>query len=137
MNDNQLEPTTVDILNELDDLDKAIIRLKIEGYKDVVIAEKLERHRDTIATRLKKVKVQHAIQELQKTALQILLDSQSDAARELRRQLKHGETDRDKREAAKEILKGVLSDNINLNIDYRDQIEKLENIKKKYGLDDN
>ncbi len=112
---NMQEQTKTDILDELDELDKAIIRFKIEGLKDVEIAEKTERHRSTIATRLKKVKVQQAIQELQKTALQILIDTQSDAARELRRILKHG-SDENKIKAAREILKGVLSENHNLNL---------------------
>ena len=110
------DSSEVDILDDLDEIDKAIIKFKLEGVTNVDIADKLGKHRDTIGKRLDKIKVQHAIKELQKNALQILLDSQSDAARELKRQLKHGETDRDKREAAKEILKGVLSDGPNLNL---------------------
>ena len=109
------EETESNILDELDELDKAIIRFKIEGLKDIDIAERTEKNRITIARRLKKVKVQQAIQELQKTALQILLDTQSDAARTLKYILKNG-TDENKIRAAKEILKGVLSDNHNLNL---------------------
>ena len=114
MENNKQDTTTADILDDLDELDKVIIRYKLEGLNNNDIAIRTEKHRETIAKRLKKVKVRQALNELQKTALQILLDSQSDAARELKRQLKHGETDRDKREAAKEILKGVLSDSVNL-----------------------
>ena len=109
------EETESDILEDLDELDKAIIRLKLEGVKDIDIADKLERNRQTIGRRLKKVKVQKAIDEFQKNALQILIDTQSDAARELRRILKTG-TDDNKIKAAKEILKGVLSDNMNLSL---------------------
>ena len=109
------EETESDILEDLDELDKAIIRLKLEAVKDIDIADKLERNRQTIGRRLKKVKVQKAIDEFQKNALQILIDTQSDAARELRRILKTG-TDDNKIKAAKEILKGVLSDNMNLSL---------------------
>lgn len=112
----QPETTNINILDELDELDKAIIRYKIEGHTNNDIAEKLEKHRDTIAKRLKKVQVQQAIAELQKSALEILIETQSAAARELKRQLKHGQTDRDKREAAKEILRGVLADSPNLTL---------------------
>ena len=109
------EQSESSILDELDELDKAIIRLKIEGHKNTEIATKLEKNRQTIDRRFKKVKVQQAIQELQKTALQILIDTQSDAARTLKYILKNG-TDENKIRAAKEILKGVLSDNHNLNL---------------------
>jgi len=103
------------ILDELDELDKAIIRFKIEGHKNEWIAERTEKNRNTISRRLKKVKVQQAIEELQKKALQILLDTQSDAARELRRIVKHG-TDENKIKAAKEILKGVLTEKTKLDL---------------------
>lgn len=111
----QPKGTEINILDELDDLDKVIIRFKVEGLKDIDIAEKTEKSRQTIARRLKKVKVQQAIDELQKTALQILIDTQSDAARTLKYILKNG-TDENKIKAAREILKGVLSDNHNLQL---------------------
>jgi len=118
------DDTKIDVLEDLDDLDHAIIRLKIDGVKIKDIAEKLDHARSTISKRLNKFKVQQALNELQKTALQIILDSQPDAAREIRRQLKKGETDRDKREAAKEILKGVLSDRITVDWDTQKKIQE-------------
>lgn len=127
MSEDIQEVSQIDILDELDELDKAIIRLKVEGFKDTEISEKLEKHRGTIYKRLKKVKVQQAINELQKTAIQILLDTQSDAARELRRIVKHG-SDENKIKAAKEILKGVLSDKVDVtggvSIVYLDEQDK-------------
>ena len=90
MENDQQESTEVNILDDLDELDKAIIRYKIEGVKNVEIAEKLGKHRDTIAGRLEKPKVQFAIKELQKTAIQIIIGAQVDAAREIVRQIKKG-----------------------------------------------
>ena len=123
----QQESKEINILDDLDDLDKAIIKLKIEGLNVAQISEKVKKHRDTVTKRLQKVKVEQAIKELQKTALQILIDAQSDAARTLRNIMKNG-TDENKIKAAKEILKGVLSDKIDLsgdiNIVYADSQDK-------------
>lgn len=123
-----------DILDDLDDLDKAIIRLKINGHKDTEIAAKLEKHRQTIAGRLKKIKVQQAIQELQKTALQILLEGQTVAARRLRKIVENG-SDADATRAAKEILKGVLSESIMFkdDVDYAEQLKRIEELQKEFG----
>ena len=122
-----LEVTEIDLLDELDEVDKAIIRYKLEGHNSNDIAKKIDKHRQTINKRLKKVKVQQAINELQKTALQILLDGQSEAARALKTIVKTG-TDENKIRAAREILKGVLSDKIDLtgkmNVVYIDNQDK-------------
>lgn len=118
MSDNSTEIVTESeeqwILEDLDDLDKAIIRLKVEGLIIKDIAKRTGRHPNTIGLRLKKLKVQQAIEELQKTAFDILIDLQADAARTLGRIMKNGSDD-NKIKAAKEILKGVLSENYNLN----------------------
>jgi len=119
-----------DLLDEIDDLDKAIIRLTIEGIRPGDIAERLGRGRTTVSKRLNKYKVQQAIKELQKNALQILLESQTDAARELRRILKTG-TDENKIKAAREILKGVLSENINIKLNDPKIEAKLQEIRDK------
>jgi len=124
------QATEFNILADLDELDKAIIRFKIEGLNNNEIADNVEKHRDTISKRLKKVKVQQAIQELQKSALQILIDTQSDAARTLIRIMKHGSDD-NKIKAAKEILKGVLSDNHNLNLSSNKFEITIKDIDKK------
>lgn len=117
MDDNKQEPTEPLNLDALDDLDKSIIMLKIQGMKITEIADRLNRDRGTISGRLEKFQVQETIKEYQKTAIEIIISAHADAARELKRQVKKGETDRDKREAAKEILKGVVSDKIDLSGD--------------------
>jgi gamma-glutamyl:cysteine ligase YbdK (ATP-grasp superfamily) len=113
MKKEQLETTEVNVLDDLDELDKAIIRYRLEGFKITEIANKVEKHRDTVKKRLTKVKVEQAIKELQKEAIDILIDTQAEAARTLRHILKTG-TDENKIRAAKEILKGVLSDKVNI-----------------------
>lgn len=117
------------ILDDLDDLDKAIIRFKIDGLPNSQIAKKTGKHANTITIRLKKLKVQQAIEELQKSALQILIDSQNEAARTLRQIMRDREAkDTDRIAASKEILKGVLSDKINvtgeINLVYLDNQDK-------------
>jgi transposase len=120
------EHTEVDILADLDELDKAIIRMKLDGHKNTEIATSLQKSRQTIDNRFKKFKVQQAVKELQKEAIEILIDTQSKAARELRRIIESKTAmDSDKIRAAREVLKGVLSDKINLtgdiNIVYADK----------------
>ena len=118
MDENVQDEAGSNILDELDDLDKAIIKLKIEGFKNVDIAEKTGKSRGTIAIHLKKFKVQQAIDELQKTALNILVDAQSDAARTLRTIIRNKKTkDTDKIAACREVLKGVLSEKITIDSD--------------------
>jgi hypothetical protein len=101
-------------LDPLDDLDKAILRLKINGETDVDIARKTGRNRGTISNRQQKVKFQHALMELQKEPLEIILNTQKEAAYELRRILQES-TDENKIKAAKEVLKGVLTETVLIN----------------------
>lgn len=115
------ESTEISILDELDTLDKAIIQLKIENpsISNIELGKRLEVHRDTIAKRLKKLKVQQSINEYQKTALQVLIDAQSEAARRLRTIMRTGKEENAVR-ACREILKGVLSESFSAKVDIED-----------------
>jgi len=129
MNENEQEIipefANFDVLDDLDDIDKAIIRYKVAGLKEVDIARKIQMSRQTVSNRLKKVKVQQAIDELQKTALQVLLDTQVDAARDLRRIIRDKNArDQDKISADREVLKGVLSDRIKVDWDTQKKIQE-------------
>lgn len=119
-NDKELQPesTGINILDDLEEMDKAIIRLKVSkpSITNNELASTLGVHRDTIAKRLKKEKVNHAIAELQKSAIQTLLDSQNEAARKLITIMRTGKEERTVVNACKEILKGVLSENYNVNL---------------------
>jgi hypothetical protein len=101
---------------KLDELDRAIIRYKVANpaIKGQHIADMLGVHRDTINKRLKKPGVALAIEELQKTALQTLLDAQAEAARRMVNLMRTGREEKTILGASKEILKGVLSENVNL-----------------------
>lgn len=114
----QQETTEVGILDELDTTDKAIIQLKIENpaIATIEIGRRIGLHRDTVTKRLKKLKVQQAISEYQKTALQILVDTQAEAARRLRTIMRTGKEENAVR-ACREILKGVLSESFSAKID--------------------
>lgn len=131
-------PSTSDILADLDAVDKAIITFIIENPKitNIEIGERLNLHRTTIGERLKKVKLQQALQELQKSALQILLDNQAAAARRLAKVLKSG-NDGDAIRAAREILKGVLVETVQVNASIEkapEQDEAVREIIKKHGI---
>ena len=132
MSKDKQNDSEVDILSDLDEVDKAIIRYKIDGIKDVEIAKKVGRSRSAVYNRLQKVKVQQAIDELQKSALQILIDSQNEAARTLRQIMRKGSDD-NKIKASKEILKGVLSDKVTLNFDndYNEVQKELDDLREK------
>jgi DNA-binding Lrp family transcriptional regulator len=135
--DNQ-ELTNFDIYEELDDLDKAIINMKIAepAVTDVEIAKTLKVHRITVANRMKKVKLQAVLKGLQKTALQILLDGQAIAARRLVKIVKNEtSSDADSIRASREILKGVLKDVVvNINMDRElTEVEEQE-VEKELGL---
>jgi len=123
------EHTELDILADLDELDKAIIRLKLDGHKNTEIAATLQKSRQTIDNRFKKFKVQQAVKELQKEAIEILIETQSKAARLLRSIIESKTAlDADKIRAAREILKGVLSEKMNIttdiNVIYADNQDK-------------
>ena len=131
MDEIKQEPTEPINLDALDDLDKSIIMLKIQGLKITEIAERLNRDRGTISGRLEKFQVQETIKEYQKTAMEIITSAHADAARELKRQVKKGETDRDKREAAKEILKGINPEKLDLSGTGEPLNIKIEFVKKE------
>lgn len=124
MDGNVIDNEQSGILDDLDDLDKAIIRFKVDGLKNTDIAKKTGKHINTITIRLKKIKTQQAIEELQKKAVEILVDSQAEAGRVLRSIMRNpDERSQDRIAACREILKGVLSENINLNINAMKKIK--------------
>lgn len=119
MNDNIIEHETNhdipdhsnsdELLADIDAIDREIIRLRIANPK-ITLTElgkrfKLARH--TIAKRLQKEKVQRALDQLQKNALDTLLDAQSEAARRLIMHMRSNDQDVSLK-ACKEILTGVL-----------------------------
>jgi DNA-binding Lrp family transcriptional regulator len=131
-------PSVSDIIADLDSVDKAIIQLIIESPKitNIEIGERLNLHRTTIGERLKKVKLQQALAEVQKSALQILLDNQAAAARRLAKIVKTG-NDGDATRAAKEILKGVLVETVEVNARFEkspEQDEAVKSIISKHGI---
>lgn len=102
---------------ELTDFDKAVISMKIRhpSYTIAEIARQLERHRDTVTKSLNKETVIEALAVLNKTALDILIENQANAARRLAEIVEMG-SDQYAIQAAREILKGVLSENVNHNV---------------------
>lgn len=121
---------------EIDDIDKELIRLKIENpsITKTALSEKLGVCRENIINRLDKDSVKKAIIELQKGALDILLEGQTKAARKLIKLLDSSD-ERIVLKAASEILKGVLSDKIDVNVntfkDWVDSITKSEETEKE------
>lgn len=111
------ESSEVDIYADLDEVDREIVRVKLEkpNITNIDLAEMLGMHRQTLAKRLKKEKLQRQIIEAQKSALQILLEAQSEAARRLKMLMRDDNKDVSMK-ACKEVLKGVLSENMNLNV---------------------
>ncbi|MCP4649735.1 MAG: hypothetical protein GY853_06600 [PVC group bacterium] len=102
---------------ELTDFDKAVIGMKIRypSYTIAEIARQLERHRDTVTKSLNKETVIEALSILNKTALDILVENQVNAARRLAEIVLNG-TDQYAIQAAREILKGVLSESVDHDI---------------------
>jgi predicted HTH transcriptional regulator len=126
MNDNkepeidqkETELSTEELIADLDDMDKEIIRLKVQNPKitDTELGKRFKVTRHTVAKHLKKEKVKFALNQLQQSALDVLLNAQSEAAR---RMIKHmRDTDPDiSLKACKEILTGVLAKSINIKGD--------------------
>lgn len=110
-------PYQPDVSDELDAIDHEIIRLKLEfpNMTQKEIAARLKLHKNTICDRWQKASLQKHVREAQKGALQILLDSQAEAARRLKVHMRDADPDISIK-ACKEILKGVLSETMNLNI---------------------
>lgn len=115
------EVTEIDKYGELDDIDREIIRLKIASPALTMtkLADIIGIHRTVVSKRLNKEQVRAAIEELQKTAIQILLDSQAEAARRLRTIMRTGKEENAVR-ACREILKGVLSESFSAKVDIED-----------------
>lgn len=106
------------LLGELDELDKAIIRLKVAkgGLSKREIALEVGCSESTVKNRMAKHKVKFAIDEMQKDALTILLEAQKEAARIIFSIAKdRSANNRDRISACNVILKGVLTENVNLN----------------------
>lgn len=118
-NSNSNKHKVTDSNSKLDALDRELIREKIKNpaVKNVYLAKKYGKSAHIIGKRLKKPKVAGAIEDAQKTALDILLESQRDSAKYLGSVVnsKKEET-RDRISASKEILKGVLSEKVDINL---------------------
>jgi plasmid maintenance system antidote protein VapI len=112
------EVDKTDDLNDLDTTDREIIRLKIENpnIKDTELSKRIGVHRHTIRKRLDKPKVIQALNQLQDTALNILLNAQSEAAVMMIEHMRNQDPDLSLK-ACKEILTGVLAKSINIKGD--------------------
>lgn len=98
---------------ELSDFDRSLIMLIKENpnISDSQLAKIFECTRKKIANHRNNEVVQAILKELDKSALEVLLESQSEAARLLKRQLKDSDP-KIAQGAAKEILKGVLKEGV-------------------------
>lgn len=128
--ENQGVEEDQDIYAELDDTDKAILRMKIEfpTMPEKEIARRLDIHPRTIMRRKQGVMFQRALAETQKSALQLIQDAQADIARRLIKIAKYGD-DSLAVSAGRELLRGVLADTHNVNLGgqlnfTQDQIDK-------------
>ena len=103
--------------DELDDIDRRLIELKLQtpSLTYCKLSELVGVNRFVVSHRMKKNKVRQAINDFHKSALQILLDSQNEAALVLRQQLK-SKDEKIAQGAAKEIIKGVLSDSVDIGL---------------------
>lgn len=124
---------------ELDEIDREIIRLKVEtpSITNTEIAKIVGHNRNLIADRIEDHNLDKYIREAQETALQILIDGQTEAAQVLIKIVKSdNEKTTDRINAAKEILKGVLSDKLNIGIDKSSfmQDEEVKKIIQKHGI---
>lgn len=122
MNKNEQKELTssinMDCMDELDSWDKEIIRLKLRNpaATQASIAKEMGVHAHTVMNRLKKFIVKQTLEELQKKALDILLDAQSEAAIKTKELMRASEDDRIQLKAAEMILKGVLADKVDLSV---------------------
>jgi DNA-binding Lrp family transcriptional regulator len=135
-----------DSYSELDDIDRNIIKLKLEkpGISGADIARIIGGSKERVNKRLQKEKVQDVLKQATKPAIDILLEAQPKAARRLIKEL-NSEDSNIAIKAAREILKGVLSENIKIgNIepleqklsDFMDK-EDLENLIKELKKEEN
>jgi DNA-binding Lrp family transcriptional regulator len=106
----QTDIEEVDLYAELDDLDRKIIKIKTAEPKLNIseIAKRLDLHRTTVSNHLEKEKVKRYLDIISKSALDVLLDAQKDAAMRLIR-LTMSSDEKIILGACKEILTGVLA----------------------------
>lgn len=106
-----------DKYDKLDSVDKAIINLKIEfpAITNCDVADKVGICRDSVAARLKKEKVKIALKDIEREPVEILLDARIKAALKMVELLDNPDPQVSLK-ACKEILKGVLVERIDLNI---------------------
>lgn len=107
-----------ELLADIDAIDREIIKLRIENPKitTIELGKRFNLARHTISKRLQKEKVRRALDQLQKNALDTLLDAQSEAARRLIGHMRSQDPDLSLK-ACKEILVGVLAKTISIKSD--------------------
>lgn len=103
------------IYSDLDEVDREIVKLILErkGIKNVEISKIIGMSAEMIGRRRNKFKVQRVLEQAQKPALDLLIEAQPMAARNIIK-LSRSADERISLDASKQILKGVLSDNINI-----------------------
>ena len=107
-----------DYLDELDSWDKEIIRIKMEDptLSNVKIGKIMGISNKTVGLRMNKALVIRTLKDMQKVALQILLDAQSEAALTVINIMNTSDNPSIRLKAAEMVLKGVLSDRVNLEM---------------------
>jgi len=121
----------IDLIDDLDDVERAIVETRVRKPACTIqeIADAVGLGYAQARRRLSEPKVKRAIAEQQRDALNILLATQRDAAMVLYDIINNpASSDQDKIRAAKEILKGVLSE----RQDIREQVS-IEFINKTVG----
>ena len=116
---NKTDFTKYDLFARLDDKGKLILKAVIENpnMTNIKLAKALNIDRRTISEYRKTLAFRKALDNFRRTALQILLDSQTMAARRLIT-LANSTDEAVSVRACKEILKGVLTESLNLtNLD--------------------
>lgn len=115
--------------NELDIIDKEIIKMRLSnpGITAAEMSRRLSKHPNTIEKRLKNPMLQDTIKKAQQSALDILLEAQPAAARRLKREILNEDSDIAIK-ACREVLKGVLSENMVIKTEKNDLIEFLETL---------
>lgn len=124
--------------DDIDEIDREIIRVKIESpsISDSELAKRVDICRAVATKRVQKEKVQKAIAELQKSAIQTLIDAQGEAARKLVTLMRKG-TEGAQIKACIEILKGVLIEKHEVEVKDAAEIIRLHQEKMKGGDNSN
>lgn len=113
MNETTKNDNEIDLIEDFDDFDRAIIQARVSRPGSTIqdIVDVVGKSYTQVQRRLANPKVKRAIAEQQRDALNILLTTQRDAAMVLYDIVNNpASSDQDKIRAAKEILKGVLSE---------------------------